>query len=116
MFAKKNIKDIPIEQTAHGSGLRKMIVSKGEISSPYLDAFTYGCLSPNQKWGLHKHDNIVEICLVIKGIGIIRDKGNNEEKFQTGDRFIFPANIYHEIENTSSEAVEFYFFRIEDKK
>jgi mannose-6-phosphate isomerase-like protein (cupin superfamily) len=115
MFSKKNIKDITIEQTPHNSGSRKMLVSKEEITSKCFEAFTYGYLPLKEKWIMHKHENIVEICLVIKGSGVIKDSEGNTEKFESGDKFIFPSNTEHEIQNWSEDTAEFYFFRIQDK-
>lgn len=115
MFSKKNIKDIPVEQTPHGTGSRKLLVGKDDTTSMYFDAYTYGYLPANEKWAMHKHDNLVEICLVIKGAGTIRDINGNVENFESGNRFIFPADTKHEIENTSTETAEFYFIRVQDK-
>lgn len=115
MFSKKNIQDIPQEGTSHSSGSRKMIVAKEETSSQYFEAHTYGYLPAGVKWEMHEHDNIIEICVVTKGTGVIRDLEGHEEVFVTGDRFIFPSNTKHEIENSSDEDAEFYFFRFRDK-
>lgn len=115
MFSKKNIKEIPIEQTPHNSGSRKILASKEEVASKCFEAFTYGYLPPKEKWVMHKHENIIEICLVVKGSGIVKNLEGNTEKFSAGYRFIFPANIEHEIENLSKDTAEFYFFRIQDK-
>ncbi len=115
MFSKKNLQEIPTEGTSHMSGSRKMIVAKEEITSKYFEAHTYGYLPSGVKWEMHEHDNIIEICVVTKGKGIIRDSQGNEESFTTGDRFIFPSNTKHEIENNSSENAEFYFFRFKDR-
>ena len=67
---------------------------------------------PNRELEFHKHEGIVEICLVIKGSGNIVDKNNNLETFETGDRFIFPPDTEHAIINTSKEIDEFFFFRL----
>jgi len=115
MFSKKNINDIPIEETPHATGSRKMIAGKSDVPSPYFEAFTYGYLPTNEKWELHQHEDIIEICIVIKGTGVIRDQQNNEEAFESGDRLIFPANTFHEIENTSKDTDEFYFIRLRAK-
>jgi mannose-6-phosphate isomerase-like protein (cupin superfamily) len=115
MFSKKNINAIPIEETNHSTGSRKMIASKLDVSSPCFEAFTYGYLPANEKWELHQHEDIVEICIVIKGTGLVRDQQNNEEAFEPGDRFVFSANTAHEIENTSKEVDEFYFIRLKSK-
>lgn len=115
MFSKKNIDSIPIEETSHSAGSRKMIAGKSDVPSPYFEAITYGYLPANEKWDLHQHEDIVEICLVIKGAGVIRDRQKNEEVFEPEDRFIFPANTFHEIENTSKGTAEFYFIRLKSK-
>ncbi len=115
MFSKKNIQDIPIEGTSHASGSRRMLVSKDETTSKYFDAYTYGFLPAGVKWEMHEHDNIVEICVVTKGKGVVRDLEGNEEVFVAGDRFIFPSNTKHEIENNSDEEAEFYFFRFQNQ-
>jgi len=115
MFSKKNLQDIPVEETSHASGSRKVIVGKEETSSQYFEAHTYGYLPAGVKWAMHEHDNIVEICVVTKGKGLVRDSEGNEEAFVAGDRFIFPSNTKHEIENNSDEAAEFYFFRFQDR-
>lgn len=102
-----------MEQTPHNSGSRKMLAAKEEVNSKYFKAFTYGFLPQKEKWVMHKHENIVEICLVIKGSGVIRNLKGEIEKFEPGDRFIFPSDIEHEIENFSEQTAEFYFFRIQ---
>ncbi len=115
MFSKKNIQEIPIEQASHSSGSRKMLAQKEEVNSNYFDAFTYGYLPPKEQWNMHKHENIIEICLVVKGSGIIKNIEGDTEEFKPGDRFIFPSNTEHEIKNMSETTAEFYFFRIQDK-
>ena len=115
MFLKKNINSIPVEETSHSAGSRKVIVEKPNVPSPCFEAFTYGYLPAGKKWGLHQHEDIIEVCIVIKGDGIIRDQQKNEEVFEPGDRFIFPANTFHEIENTSKDTDEFYFIRLRSK-
>lgn len=115
MFSKKNIDSITIEETSHSTGSRKMIAGKSDVPSPYFEALTYGYLPVNEKWKLHQHEDIIEICIVIKGIGVVRDQQKNEEAFEPGDRFIFPASTFHEIENTSRGIDEFYFFRLKSR-
>ncbi len=115
MFSKKNIQDIPVEGTSHSSGSRKMIVAKEDATSKYFEAHAYGYLPSGVMWETHEHDNIVEICVVTKGKGIVRDHEGKEEAFVAGDRFIFPSNTKHEIENNSDEEAEFYFFRFQNQ-
>ena len=115
MFSKINIKDIKIEETSHSFGSRKMIVSKNQTTSKYFEAMTYGFLPSGSKWGLHEHLNIVEICIVVKGAGLISNEKGETAKYNDGDRFIFPSNTKHEIENNSDTTSEFYFIRFQDK-
>jgi len=115
MFSKKNIKDIPTEGTSHSLGSRKLLLGKDDTTSKYFEAYTYGYLPPGEKWEMHKHDNIVETCVVVKGSGVVRDGHSNEETFEPGDRFVFPANTNHEIQNIGHEEAEFYFFRLQDQ-
>jgi len=115
MFSKKNIQDIPVEETLHASGTRRLLVSKTDITSKYFEALTYGYMPPKEKYAMHNHENIDEICIVVKGSGIIRNESGDIEEFKVGDRFVFPSNTNHEIENTSNETDEFYFFRLLDK-
>lgn len=115
MFSKINIKDIKIEETSHSSGSRKMIVSKNQTTSKYFEAMTYGFLPSGSKWDLHEHLNIVEICIVVKGAGLISNEKGETAKYNDGDRFIFPSNTKHEIENNSDTTSEFYFIRFQDK-
>lgn len=115
MFSKKNLQSLPTEETSHANGSRKVVVAKDETTSNYFEAFTYGYLPASEKWALHKHENIIEICIVVKGAGVIRDASVQEDQYKPGDRFIFPADIEHEIENTSAETSEFYFIRFQNK-
>lgn len=115
MFFKKNINSIPTEETSHAAGSRKMIADKLDVQSPYFEAFTYGYLPTDEKWELHQHKDIIEICIVVKGAGVVRDQQNKEEAFESGDRLIFPADTFHEIENTSKGTDEFYFIRLKSK-
>jgi mannose-6-phosphate isomerase-like protein (cupin superfamily) len=115
MFSKKNINSIPIEGTSHSTGYRKTIAGKPDVPSPYFEALTYGYLPADEKWELHQHEDIIEICIVIKGTGVVRDQQKNEEVFKSGDRFIFPANTFHEIENISKGIDEFYFIRLKSR-
>ena len=115
MFSKKNFKDIPLEDTPHGTGSRKLLVAKTDITSSFFEAMTYGYLPSKEKYAMHKHDNMVEICLVVKGVGIIKDANGKVEDFEPGDRFIFTSGTEHELENTSNGIAEFYFFRLQNK-
>ena len=115
MFSKVSINNIPIEETPHASGSRKLIAAKENVPSDYFEAMTYGYLPSGEKWLLHEHQDIVEICIVVKGSGVVRDLNGLIDTFNEGDRFVFPPNTKHEIENTSENNDEFYFVRVRSK-
>jgi len=92
-----------------------MVVSKDQRTLKYFEAMTYGYLPSGVKWEMHDHQNIIEICIVVKGNGIIKDSSGNIERYKEGDRFIFPSNEKHEIENDSDSESEFYFIRFQDQ-
>lgn len=115
MFSKINLRDIKIEDTSHSSGSRKVVVSKDQTTSKYFEAITYGYLPTGVKYQMHDHINTIEICIVVKGNGIIRDAEGNIEEYKVGDRFIFSSGVKHEIENNSDTTSEFYFVRFKDQ-
>ena len=77
MFSKLNVKDIPVEETPHATGSRKLLAGKDDISANCFEAYTYGYLPAGEKWAMHRHENIVEISMVVKGSGIVRDAQGN---------------------------------------
>lgn len=109
---KKSNDSVPREDAHGGSGGRKLYASKGELQNNQFQAMTYGYLPAGSKFEWHHHENIEEIMLVLKGRGIVRDR-DGEYLYEAGDFFIFPANIEHEIENSSNdEEHEYVFYRI----
>jgi len=52
-----------------------------------------------------------EVMIVLKGQGNVRDE-DGVYAYSVGDVFIFPKDIFHEIENVSSEENEYIFVRV----
>ncbi len=48
---------------------------------------------------------------MLKGQGSVRDKDGVYE-YSVGDVFVFPAGVFHEIVNPSSEEHEYIFVRV----
>ena len=48
---------------------------------------------------------------VLKGQGTVRDE-DGLYIYATGDAFIFPEGVFHEIENTSDDEHEYIFIRV----
>jgi quercetin dioxygenase-like cupin family protein len=99
-----------VREDAHGgSGGRKLLLQENEISN--VQGMTYGFLPANSKFAWHMHEKMNEVMFVLKGEGIVRDE-DGTYPYSTGDVFIFPGGIFHEIENTSKEEHEYIFVRV----
>lgn len=113
-YTKKNISQIPKEEAHGGSGDRQMLVNKTEMTSPFFAAMTKGYLNSGSTYDWHGHDDIDEICYVIKGNG--KFYWNNEvTNYKDGDIFTIPAHSKHKIEALGDDVSEFYFIRIKTK-
>jgi quercetin dioxygenase-like cupin family protein len=108
---KKSYDKVPREDAHSGEGGRRLYVDKGELSNKDFEAMTCGYLPAGSKFSWHKHEDVEEVMLVLKGDGFVRDKGG-EYSYNSGDLFIFPSNEDHEIENTSDYENEFVFVRV----
>lgn len=111
IIRKKSLIDIPKEEAHGGEGGRRLYLDVNELTNKDFQAMTYGFLSAGNKFSWHKHENIEEVMLVLKGNGFVRDK-EGEYLYTDGDLFIFPADTEHEIDNTSNYENEFIFIRI----
>jgi len=111
---KKTISDISLEEAHGGSGSRQVIFNNQEIQSKNFEAVTKGYLNQGINYAIHKHDDIDEIFVVLKGFGKVRyfyPEGVEEFDYKSDDFFYNVANIEHEIESLSEETSEFYFIR-----
>jgi quercetin dioxygenase-like cupin family protein len=110
-FQIKKIKDIPLESIHNLPNSRKTLVSKDELVTNNIDAFTKGFLQPGQKWDWHSHPDHDEIGIVLKGTGQFfwEDETSN---YEPDDVIIIPANSKHKFEASGAESSEFYFVRI----
>lgn len=99
-----------LREDAHGgSGGRKLLLDENEIKN--LQGMTRGFLPAGSQFSWHNHDNLNEVMYVLRGEGTVRDE-DGIYPYNTGDVFIFPKGIYHEIENTSQEENEYIFVRV----
>lgn len=111
-FTKLNIKDIEVEQAHGGSGSRQVLVKSEHVSGPFFEAITKGFLEKGKLFDWHKHKNIDEIFIVIKGEGKFYCEAEVID-YKQDDVIITPANLNHKIE--ANEDSEFYFIRIKSK-
>lgn len=99
------------KEPAHGgSGYRKVLVNQDVSENPNFEAMTYGYLPVGQIFDWHDHEDIEEIMFVIKGEGEVHDE-DGLYSYESGDLFVFPANIQHKIINTSDIENELIFIR-----
>lgn len=110
-FQLRKIKDIPLEGIHELPNSRKTLVTKDDLVTDNIDAFTKGFLSPGQKWDWHKHQEHDEIGIVLKGTGKFfwEDEVVN---YTSEDVIIIPANSMHKFEANGLDVSEFYFVRI----
>lgn len=99
-----------VREDAHGgSGSRILLLSDNEMKN--VQGMTYGYLPAGHKYAWHNHFGLNEVMYVLKGSGVVRDE-DGVYPYGVGDCFIFPAEYFHEIENTSNEEDEFVFVRV----
>lgn len=99
-----------VREDAHGgSGGRKLLLADNEMKN--VQGMTYGYLPAGAIFAWHMHEKMNEVMLVLKGEGTVRDE-DGTYPYSSGDVFIFPEGIFHEIENTSNEEHEYIFVRI----
>lgn len=108
-FQIKKISEIPLEGIHELPESRKTLVTKDDLVTNNIDAFTKGFLKPGQKWDWHKHNEHDEIGIVLKGSGKFYWE-NEVQEYQIEDVIIIPAGSNHKFE--AEENSEFYFVRI----
>ncbi|MEI6729284.1 MAG: cupin domain-containing protein [bacterium] len=112
---KKSLANIPLEEAHGGSGLRQVVFLKEEVGPSNFEAVTKGFLNQGKKYEIHKHEQVDEIFVVLKGSGKVRyfysDNKVEEFEYKEGDFFYNVADVEHEIESLSEATSEFYFIR-----
>lgn len=108
---KRPAKDIPREDAHGGAGSRRLYIDDKQSPSQRIQGMTHGWLPAGKVFDWHNHEGIEEIMFVLKGNGKVCDRDGDYE-YESGDVFIFPADVAHRIENTSNEEHEFVFVRV----
>ncbi len=110
MKIQKKFNETLTREDAHGgSGSRKLLLTDCEIQN--VQAMTHGFLPAGSKFDWHCHENLNEVMYVLKGQGIVRDE-DGLYAYTTGDVFLFPEGVFHEIENISDTEHEYIFIRV----
>lgn len=108
----KRVSDSIQKEEAHGgSGSRKVYADTTHTSGNNLDAITHGYLPGGNSFDWHLHQEFDEVMLVLKGAGSVEDEDGKYE-YDTGDVFVFPADVKHKIYNPSDEEHEMIFVRV----
>jgi len=108
-FVKTNLSDIPLEDAHGGAGKRQMVISSEQVTTKHLEAITKGFLKPGEKYPLHTHEGMDEICIVLKGNGKFYCE-NEMLEYHEGDVFSVHSTAEHTYEATDDS--EFYFIRV----
>ena len=110
MKVKKKSHEVFVREDAHGgSGGRKLLLADREM--PGVAGMTYGFLPAGAKFVWHSHEGMNEVMYILKGHGTVRDE-DGLYPYAPGDVFVFPKDIFHEIENKSGEEHEYIFVRV----
>lgn len=99
-FQIKKISEIPLEGIHELPESHKTLVTKDDLVTNNIDAFTKGFLKPGQKWDWHKHNEHDEIDIVLKGFGKFYWEREVME-YQTEDVIIIPAGSNHKFDRRS---------------
>ncbi len=108
---KRSANEIQKENAHGGSGARKVYASDTHLKSSHFEALTHGFLPAGKDFDWHNHENIEEVMIVLEGSGKVHDE-DGEYDYNSGDVFIFPANVNHKISNDSSDEHEMIFMRV----
>jgi len=106
-----NINDIPIEQAHGGSGARQVLVIPERLTTKNFEAMTKGYLKAGSEFDWHKHIDIDEYFIVLKGQGQFVWEDEIID-YKEGDIITIPANSNHKIVVTGELDNEFYFVRV----
>ncbi len=72
---------------------------------------THGYLPAGSKFEWHNYEGMSEVMYALKGQGSVRYEDGVYE-YSAGDVFVFPAGVFHEIVNPSSEEHGYFFVRV----
>ncbi|HEY4964597.1 MAG TPA: cupin domain-containing protein [Candidatus Saccharimonadales bacterium] len=108
---KRSHDQISKEEAHGGSGSRKVYASSEHLESTSFEMMTHGYLPRGKSFDWHDHNNIEEIMIVLHGSGEVHDE-DGIYTYESGDVFVFPANIKHKIHNPTKSEHEMIFVRI----
>ena len=105
-----NTGELEFEETAHGAGLKKIIMRSSDTSTN-LTQFAYGKLFPGEKIPEHLHSTMEEIFYFLKGEGTY-NVDNIELHVQPETVVRIPAGVPHSLITKGTAALEFIYFGV----
>ncbi len=106
-YLKKNLTEFVAETIHNVAKSRRVLASRKDNKN--LEAITNAFLHPKQKWDWHKHEQIDEVAIVLKGKGVF---GLQKKLllYKTGDVITIPSGNMHKWE--ALDYCEFIFIRV----
>ena len=110
MIIYKNVSDVTSIITAHGVGVKSVLLSQTDSCRTFTQ-LAYGILRIDEVIQPHLHETMEEFYFFTKGEGLFTI---NDEKFKCLEKtFIkIPARFIHELKCTSATPLEFLYFGI----
>lgn len=105
-----NTNEIEFEVTAHGAGLKKVLLEYAD-SPTMLTQFAYGKLFPGDKIPEHSHNTMEEIFYFLKGKGVYTID-HTDWQVLPATVIRIPAGVSHSLTTSGTEELEFLYFGI----
>ena len=105
-----NSNELEYESTAHGAGLKKVLVQSTDTSTK-LTQLALGKLLPGEIIAMHSHNSMEEIFYFLQGEGIYMV--NNQNLPVSASIVVrIPAGVQHSLTAMGTTALEFIYFGI----
>lgn len=109
-----SLSDLLWVKTVHGNTFKKVILDR--LNSPEgITQLAYGQVPANTFTDAHVHKDMDECYLFTLGMGVLVLDGNNYN-CEPGIIIRVPAGVNHSIVNDNNQALEFYYFGVENQK
>jgi quercetin dioxygenase-like cupin family protein len=91
---------------AQTPGLQRTVVQKADVSVPGREAVIVRVeIAPGASAGRHTHPG-EEMAYVVEGEGELLIEGQPARKVKTGDGFVIPAGLKHDVRNTGTQILK----------
>lgn len=106
----RRLQEIPLEEAHGGVGKRRLVFSEKDAHDGKLVAATIGYLPKGKAFDWHKHDDLDEILIVVKGTALVESRS---QKITVGTNYFafFPCGVEHRQVNRGKGEFVAYFIR-----